>query len=225
MILEIQNGSSNDKSILIELCKRTFNKIYRDTPGNLENEHNKLVLLVDEITRDPSILAKFETSVPLSTDQFNLIDCIINSNPDLKNLDVAAELCLNYLKTIAYVDSRAWSTFLSIAKKAYWDNDRMLHALSIIQKKNDERGINYALVALKIQFSNCVQEDESDLLFDYCMNLISKPSTLSDVVNFVKITNDDERQRFYFKIIRHIDSVDLSIFRASNCFRLKLMKF
>ena len=205
LILEAKRDAGN--SVVIELAKRIISKLDIPSPDSkLMLEYKHINLLINELATDHSGVLK---SLDMDA-QFNPSDYIqlkIGSNMNLKKYEEAKYLCISELTSSSHFDSRIWLSFLEILKNIGDGPSIAKQTLNSLEEKIDSRGFKCAVLELKLSFESSFPESAAEILFNFSVSLSQKPSTLNDVIFFLKKFQTDEIIDFYSKITNYINSV------------------
>jgi hypothetical protein len=112
------------------------------------------------------------------------------------------------MEFISHVDSTIWVTYLSVLKQIGLGFSKAVSTLKILEDKNDKRGLHIAIIELKIYDPILFPDSISELLIGFCSNFLSKPSTLNDVIYFLKKIGVSDKRMFYFQISDQINTVN-----------------
>lgn len=213
LVLEFKIAQGKENNILIELAKRILSKIDIPSPDSkLMLEYRHFNVIVNELAEDHNgILKSLDLFTKFNPSDYNHMR--IRSNLRLNNFEEAKSLCIREIRSSFYIDSSIWITFLEALKNIDDGKSIAAQIFLLIVEKKDLRGAKCAMLELKISYPDAFEVSVSEMLFDFSISLNRKPSTLNDVIFFLKKVQKDEIHEFYSRITEHINSV-ISIYQS-----------
>ena len=206
LIFESRNNGDKDGQVTTQLAKKILEKLMLPSDSKLEAEYKILRIIVAQLSGDNlDILHALDLNS--NFDASDNILMAINANINARKFEEATKICLSHLEKSSYLDSSIWTNFLRILDQL---EDGIPIAKNLIQsfeKKADVRGIKCAAIELKLSSPFSYSDSISQMLFDFSLSLIQKPSTFNDIIFFLKKIEDQEIDAFFWKISDHLNSV------------------
>lgn len=207
LIFESRNISDKDGQVITQLAKRLMEKLMIPfEEPKLEAEYKLLRIIVAQLTGDNLDILK-ALDLDSKFDASDNIITAIEANIGLERFDEAKSICLSHIEKSTSLDSTVWAMFLKIL---YQFEDGVSIAKNLIQSFEtdaDVRGIKCASIELKISSPLSFSESIPEMLFDFTLSLIEKPSTFNDVILFLKKIENLEIDAFFMKITARLNSV------------------
>lgn len=206
LIFESRNICEREGQVTMELAKRLIEKLMVPFEPKLNAEYKLLKIIVAQLAGDNSEILK-AIDIESKFDASDNINMAIDANIALGKIQEAKIICLSHIEKSSYIDAKVWGNFLVILNQLENGVPLAKNLIKSFESKNDVRGIKCASIELKIMHSSSYSESLSEMLFDFSISLIQKPSTFNDVVFFLKKIDEKEVNDFHLKIIHHLNSV------------------
>lgn len=206
--MESRGLDHKDKSIISELSKRVLSKLeHPSSDPKLAIEFKNLSVSVCDAANDYSGMLS-ALKLEASNNPSDYIFLAIETNIKLENYKEAEKICMNHIRSHGYIDSKIWALLLEIFGKLNDDISIVTGILDLFESKSDKRGVKCSELELKISYKNAFSKSAAEMLFDFCDELCSKPSTFNDAVFFLRKIDVDDILLFYSRITNHINSVN-----------------
>lgn len=189
------------------MAKRVLGKTNAPpSDSKLQIEYKQLNVLVYELAQDHlGIIKSLNLDAKINPSEFSQLR--IMSNCKSENFEEAKSLCIKEMESSSHLDSSIWLSFINILK--HFDDGISIAKATLLslKEKIDLRGIKCATLELKISHPSAFSESISEMLFDFAVSMNRKPSTLNDLIYFLKKIENVEIKDFHEKITNHINSV------------------
>lgn len=196
-----------NNSVIPELAKRILQKIDLTCfDDKLGAEYKHLSIIIFELSNDHSgLLDALDLKAKMDPSYCTLLN--IKSNQHLNNYEDAKAKSISQLESSSFIDSTIWLSLLNVLDKIDDGISLAKKLLETFETKGDIRGTKIATLELKIHYIESFSESVSDMLFDFTVQFLCKPSTFNDVIYFLKKMKSKDIDSFYCKITDHLNSV------------------